>query len=328
MLWRRSIVLALTLVAVYLLWPSLLTVFSAWPDLLHLDARWFGVMAAVQAMSFACMWQLLRVTLRVEGWLPVVTSQLASNAVSRIVPGGVAAGPALQFRMLNQAGVPGARIASGVTATSVMGLATLLALPALAIPVAVLEGPIPSGLAQAALLGGGVFLVLFLVTAVGLTTDRPLEWVGAVLQWLGNRYRPDALATDIPENLLRERDDLRSMVGSIWWKAVLYATAVSLFDYQALLAALAAVGSTPRPTLVLLAYVAARLLSLIPVTPGGLGFVEVGLAGVLVLAKVDSADAVLATLAYRLVSFWLPLPLGLVAYVCHHRRYAARATSA
>ena len=54
-----------------------------------------------------------------------------------------------------------------------------------------------------------------------------------------------------------------------------------LFDYLALLAALTAVGSRPRPSLVLLAYVAAALLGMIPITPGGLGFVEAGLAATL-----------------------------------------------
>ena len=59
-----------------------------------------------------------------------------------------------------------------------------------------------------------------------------------------------------------------------------------------------------------------------PVTPGGLGFVEAGLTATLALAGVGAAAAILATLAYRLVSYWLPLPVGLAAYVAHRRRLA------
>jgi uncharacterized protein (TIRG00374 family) len=81
-----------------------------------------------------------------------------------------------------------------------------------------------------------------------------------------------------------------------------------------LLAALAAVGAHPNPALVLLAYVASRVLALIPLTPGGVGFVEAGLVGMLVLAGVDHSEALLASLTYRLVSFWLPLPVGGIAY--------------
>jgi uncharacterized protein (TIRG00374 family) len=72
---------------------------------------------------------------------------------------------------------------------------------------------------------------------------------------------------------------------------------------------------------VILAYAGARLLALIPLTPGGLGFVEAGLVGTLTLAGVSADDAVLATLTYRLVSYWLPIPAGAVAYGAFRRRY-------
>src|SRR5581483_6591366 len=96
------------------------------------------------------------------------------------------------------------------------------------------------------------------------------------------------------------------------------------FDYLALLAALRAVGANPQPSLVLLAYTAAEVLALVPVTPGGLGFVEAGLVGTLGLAAVPAADALAATLLYRIVAFWLPLPAGGVAYALFRRRYRAR----
>jgi uncharacterized protein (TIRG00374 family) len=63
---------------------------------------------------------------------------------------------------------------------------------------------------------------------------------------------------------------------------------------------------------VLLAFCAAQLLAQVPVTPGGLGFVEAGLTATLVLAGVETADALTATFAYRLFAYWLQLPLGLV----------------
>jgi Lysylphosphatidylglycerol synthase TM region len=85
--------------------------------------------------------------------------------------------------------------------------------------------------------------------------------------------------------------------------------------------AVRAVGSDSRALLVLLAFVTAQVLAQIPVTPGGLGFVEAGLAAMLVLAGVGAADAALATLAYRLASYWLPLPAGAAAWGIHAWRY-------
>jgi uncharacterized protein (TIRG00374 family) len=75
---------------------------------------------------------------------------------------------------------------------------------------------------------------------------------------------------------------------------------------------------------VLLAFCTAQVLTQVPVTPGGLGFVEAGLTATLTLAGVSAGDAVLATLAYRLFSYWLPLPLGLAALLLHRRRYPAQ----
>ena len=71
----------------------------------------------------------------------------------------------------------------------------------------------------------------------------------------------------------------------------------------------------------LLAFCGAQVLAQIPVTPGGLGFVEAGLTAMLSLAGVSAGNAVLATLAYRLFSYWLPLPVGLAAYGWHLRRF-------
>jgi hypothetical protein len=79
---------------------------------------------------------------------------------------------------------------------------------------------------------------------------------------------------------------------------------------------------------VLLAYIGGALLALIPVTPGGLGFVEAGLTGLLVLAGVSAGDAAAATLAYRLVSYWLPLPAGLVGYGLGRHRYGSAPVAA
>src|SRR6266700_1950343 len=73
-------------------------------------------------------------------------------------------------------------------------------------------------------------------------------------------------------------------------------------------------GPAVRSSLVVLAYVAAELLAMIPLTPGGLGFVEAGLVGTLTLAGVPAHDALTATLLYRLVAYLLPLPVGGFAY--------------
>jgi uncharacterized protein (TIRG00374 family) len=125
----------------------------------------------------------------------------------------------------------------------------------------------------------------------------------------------------LPREFIADRDFISSTVGERWRAATLAAAGNTAFDYLALLCALRAVGAAPRPSLVVLAYAAAELLALIPFTPGGLGFVEAGLVGTLTLAGVPAQEALTATLLYRLVSYWLPLPVGGIAYVVFRLRY-------
>jgi len=143
-----------------------------------------------------------------------------------------------------------------------------------------------------------------------------------VIQRARNRLRRHCEPVHtLPDRLLRERNRILRTLGPQWQRALLATVGRWAFDYATLLASLAAVGSHARPALVLLAFSGAQVLAQIPVTPGGLGFVEAGLTGLLRLAGVSTGDAVLATFAYRLFSYWLQLPAGAVAWLAHRRRY-------
>ncbi len=317
----RGVFLLITGVSIYFLFPSLLEVFTSWRDLRRLDMVWVAVALPFEAASFLAIWELQRIVLQTPSWFVVGTSQLTGNAAGRIIPGGMASAGALQYRMLVQAGIPSSTAASGLTATSVIGFATMLALPVLAIP-AVLGGlRAPEGLLQSAYLGAAVFVLMMGAGAAVLFSDRPLTLVARVVGWIFRRIGKGAKAPGLREKLIRERDTIRLAVGPHWRMALVAAVGRWVFDYLALLACLRAVGADPDPSLVLLAYVAAQLLGTIPLTPGGLGFVEAGLTGLLTAAGIDAGDAALATLAYRLVSFWLPLPIGLLSWWLFRRRY-------
>jgi len=91
------------------------------------------------------------------------------------------------------------------------------------------------------------------------------------------------------ERLLAERDTIRAVLGKNWRQAVVLTAGRLGFDYGCLLAALRATGASPQPSLVLLAYAAAGIVALFPLTPGGLGIVEASLSGLLILAGVRAA---------------------------------------
>jgi hypothetical protein len=146
-----------------------------------------------------------------------------------------------------------------------------------------------------------------------LRTDKALIWVGRVVQAARNRIRRHATPlVDLPQRLLAQRDQISAVLGPRWKHALAASVGRWLLDFMTLQVALAAIGSHPRPSLTLLAFCGAKALGNIPITPGGLGFVEAGLTALLTLAGVSPADAVVATFAYRLFSYWLPLPFGLL----------------
>ena len=106
--------------------------------------------------------------------------------------------------------------------------------------------------------------------------------------------------------LLRDR---RLLINALVWAAANW-----LFDAASLWVFLFAFGKAVFPVDLLVAYGLANILAAIPITPGGLGVVEVTLTATLVGFGVPRSIAGVGVLAWRLVNFWLPIPVGGVCY--------------
>src|ERR671917_499895 len=171
-MWRRALGLLVVALVLYGVAPAVLQVLDAWPQVVRIEPYWFAAMIAAQVLSWAGMWLLQRLAVDARSWWPVVTSQLASGALGRVVPGGAAAAGALQFRMLVQAGVPGSLAGLGIGVASIVLLAALAALPVLALPPVLLGLAVPERLGQAAIGGVALFLALLAVGAVLMAGDR------------------------------------------------------------------------------------------------------------------------------------------------------------
>jgi uncharacterized protein (TIRG00374 family) len=319
---KQSIVVAVAGLALYLVLPELINVFHSWPRLITLNVLWFIPALAAEIAHFACTFSLQRIALRTKAWFSVITAQLAGNAISLIVPGGAAAGAAVQFRMLAVSGMDAAEAVGGLTAFSFLGIGGLLALPVFVLPVVLFGAPVRSGLADAAVIGAIGFVLFVGFGVLVMAAEAPLRQVGHAVQALRNRaFRHRTPMTGLAERLLEQRDLIRAVLGQQWWQASLLSAGRLSFDFLCLLFSVRAVGAHPRPALILLAYAVAGVIGLVPITPGGLGIVEASLSGLLVLAGLSAAEAVLATLAYRLASYWIPLASGPFAYAAFKHRY-------
>ncbi len=324
---KRLVVVLVTGIAFYLVLPELIAVLHSWPRLATLNLLWFIPAVVAEGAHFACTFSLQRIALRTKAWFSVITAQLAGNSISLIVPGGAAAGAAVQFRMLAVSGMDAADAVGGLTAFSFLGIAGLLALPLFVLPAVLFGAPVSRGLVDAAIIGAIGFFLFCGLGALFLAMESPLRWAGRVVQLVGNRlFRHRAPLTGLPDRLMEQRNLIRTVLGNQWWQATLLSAGRLGFDYLCLLFSVRAVGAHPRPSLILLAYAVAGIIGLVPITPGGLGIVEASLSGLLVLAGLDVTQAVLATLAYRLASYWIPLMSGPFAYAAFKRRYRDRRT--
>ena len=325
---RRAVALALTALVLYGVAPAVVEVLGAWPQVRDLQPWWLAAMVLFEVASCWCLWELQALSMGTDDIVGVATSQLAGGALGRVVPGGAATAAATQYNMLNATEVPRSNVATGLAAATGLQIAGLCVLPVLALPAIALGLTVPRTLLETGALGLVLFAAMLGLGFAIARSERTLRWVGRAARDVSCRLpRAPRLPADLPDILVAYRDDVRERLGDRLYQAAAAAIGRWLFDLLALVTAILALGAHPRFSLVLLAYVAAQLLAQIPITPGGIGVVEAGLTATLALAGMHGGDAAIATLAYRLVSYWLMLPAGLIAWIVHRRRLAIAAAS-
>ena len=158
------------------------------------------------------------------------------------------------------------------------------------------------------LLGGaGFLLVLF---------TRGEHWVGARLERLAGKvpFVDGSAVRGFFEQVAARLQEIGQQ-RRVLVRAVLWAGANWLLDAASLAVFLGAFGHWANPDAILVAYGLANVLAVIPITPGGLGVIEATLTSVLVGFGTPRGVAITGVVAYRLVNFWLPIPLGGLAYL-------------
>ena len=319
----RALFLIVALVVLYFLWPKLVDFASSADELSGISWYWFTLMFLLMSGAFAAAWELTHIAVPSVSRFVAGTSQLVSNALAKVVPGGAVAAGATYFQMLAASNVSKGQAATALAAVLFISNLVLFSLPAVAVLVAALSAPIPRDLLPVALAGGVLFLLMFGAVFTVVKYDRPLLLVGRIIEtvssWLGRKLKQEWNPT--AQDLLDRRNEVVEALGKRWPKALAAAVLNWMLDYMVLFVALYAVGAEPRASLVLIAFAGSAVLGMIPITPGGLGFVEVGLTAMLVASGIPAPDAALATLAYRVFQFWLPIPAGAIAYIVFKRKF-------
>jgi uncharacterized protein (TIRG00374 family) len=267
-----------------------------------------GAIAAYAKLTAAVLPEATR-----PSFLTMFRITLATRGASHIVPGGSAAGAGLGYRLLTGAGVRGVDAGFALTIQGIGSAMVLNVLLWLGLLVSIpLRGFNP--LYGTAAILGAVLLGSFALAVVLLT--RGEERVAKVLCRMAARLPlldPDGVSRllgRVAERLRLLLADRRLLVRSGVW-----ASASWLLDAASLWVFLAAFGHRADLDALFVAFGLANVLAAIPLTPGGLGVVEAVLTSTLVGFGAPRGAAVLGIGAYRLVNFWMPIPVGGLAYL-------------
>ena len=216
---------------------------------------------------------------------------LASAVVSLVAPAGVG-GAAINLRFLNRKGVP---TAVGVATVALVQVVQFIVTVVLLVVLAAMTGQstgltLPSGWV---LVAAGAIVV---VAAVVLVIPQARTWAWAKIEptyrqvwprlvWVMSN--PMRLALGVGGALMLSLSYILSFSASLW-----------SFGYTVPFAVLA------------ITYLASNTVGSIVPSPGGIGPVELALTAGLVAAGVPYGVALSTAIVYRLVTFWIPIPVG------------------
>lgn len=315
--WLRHglLIFVVLLVVEFLVVPKLVGASKHLDLLTRLKVGWLIAGVIFEVGSFLCYALLIRRLLPggKPGLSKLVRIVLAASAISHVIPGGTIGSAGLGYRLLTTNGVEGTDAGFALATAAVGGAVVLNALLWLALIVSIPLAGLHPIYVVVALVG---VLGLFVATALIYTFTRGEERSVRVVRALGRRI--PRVGADRLEQIVREIGDSVVELGhdrSMLRMVILWSGLNWLLDAASLWSFLAALGRLVDPFELFVAYGIGNVLAVIPVTPGGLGIIEASTGSLLVSFGIPASVATFGVLGWRLVNYWLPIPVGAGAYL-------------
>ncbi|HEY7178073.1 MAG TPA: lysylphosphatidylglycerol synthase transmembrane domain-containing protein [Gaiella sp.] len=313
-----AIGIAVVIVTFAIVLPKIASYQDVWRAIRNLDPVWLaalGVAVVANIVTYAPPWMLALPGLRFRQALPFTQ---ASTAFTYIAPGGGLVGMAGSYGLLRAWGFRPNEVARAVTVTGIWNQLANLLLPVVAVMLLGIEGDDRSAfLTTVALVGAAVFTVAVGLLAIVLWTDGFARAVGDLAERVVNRLLAlvrKGPRAGWPDAFVRFRRETVDLIRDRWHWLTLAAIAGNLTVFAVLLVSLRAVGAESSEVTAVEAFAGwslARALQLIPLTPGGVGPVELGLTAILVGFGGPNVEVVAAVLLYRIFTIIPTLLLGL-----------------
>jgi uncharacterized protein (TIRG00374 family) len=304
---------------------------DAWASLTTMSGHELGAVFAAGLWNLMTYWPVLMISLPGLRLGEAAVVNQASTAVANTVPAGGAVALGVTYRMLRSWGFTSPSIANHVLATGVWNNMVKFGLPVVAVAALVITGGLRSSTLHLAVTGLVALAVTGVVATRILADERSARrfgrWIdSAVVRVQRRRGRPEH--SDASQWLLRTRSQLITLLRRRGMAMTVAAVVSHLSLYVVLLTAIRCVG-IPDDRLgwekVLTGFALVRLLSALPVTPGGFGVVELGYVAYLAAGSDElAAEVTAAVLLFRAVTFLFPVVLGAVAWMVFTARTSWR----
>ncbi len=299
---------------------------AVWAAVQTLTWGEIGVLLVMTGINLVTYWIVVVIATPGLTYPQAAVLTLTTTAVANSVPAGGAIAVGLTYTILSSWGFSKARVTVSIIVTGIWNNWLKLAVPVLALALLALQGQPGGGQLVAALLAVGGLVGAVVVFALILRSEQFAAKVGVVTgRWatalLRLVRRPAVHGWDLAVVKFRNR-----MIGLVRhrWISLTAATVLSHAAlYLLLVTSLRVMGVSEDEVgwaQVLAVFAFARLLTAIPLTPGGVGVVELALITGLTRAGGDAAQVVAAVLLFRLLTYVLPILLGAFAYVVWRRR--------
>jgi len=324
--WKRILQAAISLAIVVGIFAGVMPLIADYGDVFDTIKEMTGLeggsLVLIGLWNLATYWFVLTAALPGLRLREAAVVNQASTAVSNTMPAGGVIGVGVSITMLTSWGFTIGSIGRSAVVTGIWNNFVKLGMPVLALSLLALEGEITPARLLSAAVGIAVLVGAVVVFAMLLRSDRLARTLGRGLgrfvDWARRLLRKEAVG-GWGERASTFRTETIGLLRHRWiWLTV--ATLVSHISlYLVLLVALRHVGVSQDELswiAVLAAFAFVRLISALPLTPGGVGVVELGYAAVMTLGLDDltSAKVVAAILVFRAVTYLLPIPLGLISY--------------
>ena len=327
--WQQALSFGLTVIVLVAVFGFVIPQLADYRDILgfvgDISTAWWLVLAAL-ALAFLVAYPIvLMEVIRTLRFREAFVSHMAGTAVTNSIPSGGAIALALNYAMYMSWGITPHAVSAGLLAAGVWDWLARIALPVLAVIGVAAIGETLQWMWLVSI-GGVLFVAAVVFLLVRLAGNqaaalRFARWLDRRADWVFARFNKDK--PDVVGIVMQFRDDLNGIISDRAWRL----TAATIWNHATMTALFAAsvyaVGVTPDLIpipWVVLAFTLGRFIVMIPVSPGGLGLVDLGWIGLLTLGwqtaspsvPVDASLISAGVLLFRALSLLPPIPIGIV----------------